>query len=71
LCITANLSADVADESFASIPSRPPYVRFALDSDHSADMPGRQLRANSGREQMQQMQVHHADLLDYFAGTGE
>jgi hypothetical protein len=40
--------------SFASIPSRPSYVRFALDSDHSAVMPGRQLRARSCREQAQQ-----------------
>jgi hypothetical protein len=28
-------------------------------------------RAKSGREQMQQMQVHNADLLDYFVGTDE
>jgi len=25
----------------------------------------------SGREQMQQMQIHNADLLDYFVGTDE
>jgi hypothetical protein len=40
-------------------------------SDGRPEKGGLSLRANCGREQMQQMQVHNADLLDYFAGTGE
>jgi hypothetical protein len=31
----------------------------------------RRFGPKSGREQLQQMQVHNADLLDYFVGTDE
>jgi hypothetical protein len=46
-------------------------VRFPTSSDRLSEITKASLRANCGREQMQQMQVHNADLLDYFAGTGE
>ncbi len=47
------------------------HVRFNPDSERQPSKRDPALRANCGRERMQQMHVHNADLLDYFAGTGE
>src|SRR5262249_21702723 len=48
-------SHDVADGSFASIHDGPVYVRLSPDSDRTADILERQLRAKSCREQVQQI----------------
>jgi hypothetical protein len=74
LCITAKAAADwrlwvILDRLTQS--HQPAHVVFALKATKVLHGGETTICANCGREQMQQMQVHNADLLDYFAGTGE
>jgi hypothetical protein len=66
-----NRPGDVADGSFASVPSSPARVCFTPDSDRTADIGERRKVPEAAVSSCSKMRVQKPASLDHLVGGGE